>query len=86
VLWFRATRDALPREKWTLRWHDLRHTHASILLGEGAPVIAVSKRLGHASVTTTLDIYGHLLDDADAQLASMFDDDDEPPAAALVRA
>jgi integrase len=84
--WRRATRSALPPAKWGLVWHDLRHTHASILLGEGAPVIAVSKRLGHASVTTTLDVYGHLLADADAALAELFGRDDDDPPAALVRA
>lgn len=46
------------------RLHDLRHAHASMLLenmkGEG-DILKVSKRLGHSSVTTTLEIYAHVL-------------------------
>lgn len=45
----------------TLRLHDLRHTHATILLTEGIPVNTVSRRLGHANATMTLNIYGHVL-------------------------
>ncbi|MDU0347504.1 site-specific integrase, partial [Actinomyces sp. MRS3W] len=39
----------------TPRVHDLRHTHASLLLGAGVPIIAVQRRLGHQSITTTVD-------------------------------
>lgn len=42
------------------RIHDLRHTHASWLLADGMPLFAVSKRLGHADIQTTANIYGHL--------------------------
>lgn len=48
----------------TPRVHDLRHTHASLLLGAGVPIIAVQRRLGHSSITTTVDTYGHLTPDA----------------------
>jgi integrase len=41
--------------------HDLRHFHASVMLQSGQTLLLVSKRLGHASVATTGDIYGHLL-------------------------
>ena len=44
-----------------MRFHDLRHTHATILLADGEMVNAVSQRLGHANVSTTLEIYGHVL-------------------------
>ncbi len=37
-----------------------RHTAASLMLNKDVPVITVSKRLGHAKPSTTLDIYGHL--------------------------
>ena len=46
-------------------FHDLRHTYASTLLGAGVPITDVSKWLGHASITETVDTYGHLLKDAD---------------------
>jgi integrase len=39
-----------------IRLHDLRHTHATILLGAGEPVHIVSRRLGHASVVVTLTV------------------------------
>lgn len=39
--------------------HTARHTHASILLARGCPIIDVSRRLGHASVAVTLQIYAH---------------------------
>ena len=45
----------------SIRLHDLRHTHASLLLALGVPVKVVSERLGHASATITLDVYSHVL-------------------------
>ena len=44
-----------------IRFHDLRHTFASIALGRGANINTVSKMLGHSSVKITLDVYGHLM-------------------------
>ena len=43
------------------RLHNLRYFHASVMLQNGASLLLVSKRLGHASIATTRDIYGHLL-------------------------
>lgn len=43
--------------------HNLRHSHGSILLANGVDIANVSKRLGHSSITTTLQNYIHLLDD-----------------------
>lgn len=51
-----------------VRIHDLRHTHASWLLAAGIPIHIVQARLGHESIQTTVDTYGHLL--PDAQLAA----------------
>src|SRR5262245_59180110 len=45
-----------------LRWHDLRHTAASILIGEGLNVVYVSRQLGHADPAITLRVYAHLFD------------------------
>lgn len=50
-------RASLPR----IRFHDLRHTAASLMLNNGVEVIKASRMLGHAKVSTTLDIYGHLM-------------------------
>jgi integrase len=46
-----------------LRFHDLRHTCATLLLSEGVNVKVVSEMLGHASVTITLNTYSHVLPD-----------------------
>lgn len=43
-----------------ISFHGLRHTHGSILLRHGVPMLSVSKRLGHASMSITQDIYIHL--------------------------
>jgi integrase len=56
-----------------IRFHDLRHTHATLLLGEGIPVTVVSGRLGHARTSMTLDVYGHVLPAMDTQAADRFD-------------
>jgi integrase len=52
-----------------VRFHDLRHTAASLLIRQGASVKAVQKQLGHASASITLDRYGHLFPDELDQLA-----------------
>lgn len=44
-----------------IRIHDLRHSHASLLISQGVSIVAVSKRLGHADVKETLNTYAHLL-------------------------
>jgi integrase len=49
--------SGIPR----IRLHDLRHTHASHLLAAGVNAKVVSERLGHASVSFTLDTYGHVM-------------------------
>ena len=54
-------RPGLPR----LRFHDLRHTYASLLIAEGLNVVFISRQLGHASARFTLDVYGGLFDRAE---------------------
>ncbi len=41
--------------------HDLRHTHASLLIRAGIPMKVVQERLGHASILTTMDLYAHIM-------------------------
>ncbi|OUN36935.1 hypothetical protein B5G26_16600 [Anaerotignum lactatifermentans] len=43
-----------------IRIHDLRHSHASLLIELGFPPLLISERLGHENVETTLNIYSHL--------------------------
>ena len=44
-----------------IRFHDLRHTFASLLIANGEDVVRVSRLLGHSSPTTTLTVYSHML-------------------------
>jgi len=46
------------------RIHDLRHTHVSWLIAAGVTPAVIQARLGHESITTTIDRYGHLFPDA----------------------
>jgi len=52
--------DGKPR----LRFHDLRHCFASLLIAQGADVVFVSRQLGHANPSITLLVYSHLFDAA----------------------
>jgi integrase len=49
-----------------------RHCHATALLLAGVPVHVVSRRLGHADVQTTLNIYGHVTDDAEMRAVAVW--------------
>jgi integrase len=53
----------------SIRFHDLRHTHATSLLAQGHSIKAVSQRLGHASIELTLRVYAHVLPTDDGKLA-----------------
>jgi integrase len=57
-----------------IRFHDLRHTSASLMLNHDIPVIIVSRRLGHARASITSDVYGHLLPNMQDEAAEMIDD------------
>jgi hypothetical protein len=65
-----------------MRFHDLRHTFASLLIAQGAHVKYISEQLAHASVQITLDRYGHLFDqsytDESAKLEKALADALEP--------
>ncbi len=56
------------------RFHDLRHTAATLMLSRGVPVKVVSEMLGHADVSTTLSIYAHVLPDMQGPAADVMDD------------
>ncbi len=56
-----------------IRFHDLRHTCATLLLDAEVPIKAIQSQLGHALAQTTLDIYGHLLPDAGSHGATAFE-------------
>ena len=67
--WLPAVNHMVPRP----RIHDLRHSHASILLAAGVPIHVVQARLGHESVTTTVNTYSHLMPDAQVAAAAAAD-------------
>ena len=55
----------LPR----VSFHALRHTHVSMLIRRGVDILTISRRLGHSKASVTLDVYGHLIEGADAAAA-----------------
>jgi hypothetical protein len=57
-----------------LRFHDLRHTAAALAIKAGAHPRAIMERLGHSSITTTLNQYGHLFPELDQALAGRLDE------------
>jgi integrase len=59
TLWKRLLRRAGIRE--SLRWHDLRHTYATLLLNRGVNINMIKAQMGHSSIQVTLDRYAHLL-------------------------
>jgi integrase len=67
-----AVKKAVPH-KAGLRWHDLQHTAASLAIAAGAHPKQIQEMLGHSSVTTTLDRYGHLSPTAHEALAAKLD-------------
>jgi integrase len=68
-----AVPGAVPAEKAALRFHDLRHTCAALSIAAGAHPKLISARLGHSSITITLDRYGHLFPSIEAALADALD-------------
>lgn len=72
------SRDGVERRRGTgyegVCPHMLRHTQATLLIGEGADVKTVQARLGHASADTTLNIYSHAIEANDRKAASVFGD------------
>ncbi|MGG5762594.1 tyrosine-type recombinase/integrase [Bacillus proteolyticus] len=60
----------LPR----IRFHDLRHTHATLLIQQNVNVKLISERLGHADIGTTLNTYSHVLPDMQRSVAEKLDE------------
>ena len=66
-------------------FHDLRHTHAAMLIRRGVQPKVISERLGHASIKITMDLYGYLMPGLQDSVAEIFDQEhpsDDLPAAA----
>lgn len=69
--WARIARQAGVKH---ISLHGARHSHASLMLKQGTHVKVVSERLGHANVTTTLNVYSHVLPGIQEAAALRFDD------------
>lgn len=68
--WMRLIqKTALPR----IRFHDLRHTHASQMLAAGVHPKVASERLGHSTIGITLDLYSHVMPGMQADAAEQVD-------------
>ena len=59
--------------KIAFNFHSLRHTHATILVQEGANIKDVQERLGHAKIDTTLDTYTHNTQQMREESVSLFE-------------
>lgn len=63
-------RNSNPKK---IRIHDLRHSHASLLINQDEDYLVVKERLGHASITSTIDTYSHLYPSKQIALADKLD-------------
>ena len=70
-IWLPAVRASVGEP---LRFHDLRHTHATMLIAQGEHPKVIQHRLGHSSIKVTLDTYGHLFDGLDEGAAERLND------------
>ena len=70
--WLPAVTDSVGLP---MRFHDLRHSHVALLIKQGTHPAVIAARLGHTSVKTVLDVYGHLSEGLDRDAA----DNLEPP-------
>ena len=67
-------RDLLKKNDLPLiRFHDLRHSHASLLVKLGVQPKIISERLGHSNIGITMDLYSHVYEDTHKEVAEMFD-------------
>ena len=56
-----------------IRFHDLRHTYASLLIQNGEPLTYVKEQMGHSSIQVTVDVYGHLVPSANRAAVDKLD-------------
>jgi len=67
--WFSKwlARIGLPK----ITFHQLRHTHASILISQKVDIASIARRLGHNNIQTTLSTYAHAFEEADYEIANL---------------
>ena len=76
--WKPAVQDSVGEP---CRFHDMRHTHVALLIQQGAHPSIIASRLGHTSVRTVLDVYGHLFEGLDRDIADSLDAPSDVPGA-----
>ena len=69
-----------------IRLHDVRHTHATLLIASGVPAKVVSERLGHATAAFTIETYQHVMRGMQADAAAVVEELLTPPSRALLPA
>jgi len=57
-----------------IRFHDLRHSHVTMLIDAKVPIKVISERVGHSNVNTTLNIYSHALREMDQEASDKISD------------
>ncbi|OEH55934.1 hypothetical protein AQ616_19040 [Oceanobacillus sp. E9] len=74
--WYRLTRSDKYEKSGLkkIRFHDLRHTSATLLISKGVHAKIIQERLGHSRIATTMDIYGHVLQEAEQSAAQHFNE------------
>lgn len=73
ITWSNFLKKYKPENEPKITFHDLRHQSASIMLNDGVDIRIVSQRLGHSNVSTTLNVYSHLLPNAQEKAAQNLD-------------
>ncbi|WP_246215514.1 tyrosine-type recombinase/integrase [Listeria valentina] len=56
-----------------IRLHDFRHSHVALLINNNEDTVTIKERMGHASITTTIDTYGHLFPNKQKSMSDKFD-------------
>ena len=69
--WFKKWQ--IKNEITPIRFHDLRHTHATLLLSQGVDLKTIQNRLGHTNITMTMDTYTHVLEELDKTASTKLD-------------
>lgn len=68
------TRDVKQAKLPHIRFHDMRHSHATLLLSKGLNVKVISERLGHSKIAVTLDTYSHVLPSMQYEVAEALEE------------
>lgn len=81
-----AVKAGLPEAKHALRFHDLRHTYAALAIKARVYPDTLKRHMGHSSITTTMDRYGHMADSTHEETADALDGLHGAPPAPPLRA